>query len=287
MPNAVRHIAKFGFGGAALPHNGSLALGGGAASPLDMAQGYAVLANGGRAVKPYVIDAIYGPDGEALYRAEPAVACEECAPDDDPEPLFEDEIVDEMTLEEMAEIAPDYRPDATADPELFADVNLAPQAVSRQNVFLIQDMMRDVVKRGTGRRAMALGRQDLSGKTGTSNGQLDAWFSGYNDHLVASVWVGFDIHDPLGAQEQGGRAALPIWIEFMRVALDGVPDVPPVMPDGLAQARIDPDTGLLVPPDRADAIMEIFQADHLPPMMDSTSGDKEDATSEEDPYEIY
>jgi penicillin-binding protein 1A len=168
-----------------------------------------------------------------------------------------------------------------------AEIAIADRAISAQNAYLVRSLMMDVVRRGTGVRAMQLGRRDLAGKTGTTNEQRDAWFSGYNDQLVASVWVGFDSHDPLGAQEQGGRAALPIWIEFMRVALDGVPDVPPVMPDGLAQARIDPDTGLLVPPDRADAIMEIFQADHLPPMMDSTSGDKEDATSEEDPYEIY
>jgi penicillin-binding protein 1A len=262
--NAVRHIAKFGFGGAALPHNGSLALGGGAASPLDMAQGYAVLANGGRAVKPYVIDAIYGPGGETLYRAEPAVACEECAPDDDPEPLFEDEIADPMTLEEMAEIAPDYRPDATVDPALFADVNLAPQTVSRQNVFLIQDMMRDVIRRGTGRRALVLGRNDLSGKTGTSNDRRDAWFGGFNADLAAIVWVGYDDDLPLGPGEEGSRTALPVWIDFARLAFDGVPEHRMPMPEGIVSVRIDRETGCPARAGQRNVVFEMFREGHVP-----------------------
>ena len=115
---------------------------------------------------------------------------------------------------------------------------------------------------------MQLGRNDLAGKTGTTNEQRDAWFSGYNDYLVTSVWVGFDNHEPLGRRELGGRAALPVWMEYMAVALDGVPDSPPAMPEGLAQARIDPETGMLTRLDNEDAIMEIFQAGRLPPMPD-------------------
>jgi len=262
--NAVRHIAKFGFGGAALPHNGSLALGGGAASPLDMAQGYAVLANGGRAVKPYVIDAIFGPGGEALYRADPAIACEECAPDDDRERLFDDELAEEMTLEEMAEIAPDYRPDATVEPELFADVNLAPQAVSRQNVFLVQDMMRDVIRRGTGRRALVLGRSDLSGKTGTSNDRRDAWFGGFNADLAAVVWIGYDDDLPLGPGEEGSRTALPVWIDFARIAFDGVPEHRMPMPEGIVSVLIDRETGCPARAGQGNVVFEVFREDHVP-----------------------
>jgi penicillin-binding protein 1A len=262
--NAVRHIAKFGFGGAALPHNGSLALGGGAASPLDMAQGYAVLANGGRAVKPYVIDAIYGPGGEALYRADPAIACEECAPDENPEPLFDDEVAEEMTLEEMAEIAPDYRPDATVEPELFADVNLAPQAVSRQNVFLVQDMMRDVIRRGTGRRALVLGRNDLSGKTGTSNDRRDAWFGGFNADLAAVVWIGYDDDLPLGPGEEGSRTALPVWIDFARIAFDGVPEHRMPMPEGIVSVLIDRETGCPARAGQGNVVFEVFRENHVP-----------------------
>ena len=148
-------------------------------------------------------------------------------------------------------------------------------------------MMMDVVRRGTGVRAMQLGRKDLAGKTGTTNEQRDAWFSGYNDHLVTSVWVGFDNHEPLGRNELGGRAALPVWIDYMAVALDGVEETLPPMPDGLAQARIDPETGLLVPLAEEGTIMEIFQVGKLPPMQESGQGESQDAPIEENPYEIY
>jgi penicillin-binding protein 1A len=262
--NAVRHISKFGFGGAALPHNGSLALGGGAASPLDMAQGYAVLANGGRAVKPYVTDAIFGPEGETLYRADPAVACEECAPKEAPEPPFDDEPAEEMTLEEMAEIADEYRPDATIDPELFANVNLAPQVISRQNAFLVQDMMRDVVKRGTGRRALVLGRNDLSGKTGTSNDRRDAWFGGFNADLAAVVWVGYDDDLPLGPGEEGSRTALPVWIDFARIAFQGVPEHQMPMPEGIVSVLIDRETGCPARAGQRNVVFEVFREGRVP-----------------------
>ena len=268
--NAVRHIEKFGFGGAALPRNGSLALGGGAASPLDMAQGYAVLANGGHAVKPYVIDAIYGPEGETLYRADPAIVCDECEPGEAPIPIFDDEPAEQMSLEEMAEIATVYRPDATVDPELFKDVNLAPQAISPQNAFLVQDMMRDVVKRGTGRRAMALGRNDLSGKTGTSNDRRDAWFGGFNADLAAIVWVGYDDDLPLGPGEEGSRTALPIWVEFARIAFDGVPEHQMPMPDGIVSVRIDREAGCQARAGQTNTTFEVFREDNVPEPCDLT-----------------
>jgi len=262
--NAVRHIEKFGFGGAALPRNGSLALGGGAASPLDMAQGYAVLANGGHAVKPYVIDAIYGPEGETLYRADPAIVCDECVPGDRPAAVFGDEQSQPMSLEEMAEIATVYRPDATVDPELFSNVNIAPQAISPQNAFLVQDMMRDVVKRGTGRRAMALGRNDLSGKTGTSNDRRDAWFGGFNADLAAIVWVGYDDDLPLGPGEEGSRTALPIWVEFARIALAGVPEHQMPMPEGIVSVLIDRATGCRARAGQGNTTFEVFEQDNMP-----------------------
>ncbi len=262
--NAVRHIAKFGFGGAALPHNGSLALGGGAASPLDMAQGYAVLANGGRAVSPYVIDAIFGPEGETLYRAEPAIVCPECIPDEDADFALGGEVREEMTLDEMAMIATEYRPDATVSPELFKDVNVAPEAISPQNAFLVQDMMRDVVRRGTGRRAMALGRNDLSGKTGTSNDRRDAWFGGFNGDLAAVVWVGYDDDLPLGPGEEGSRTALPIWVEFARIALKGVPENQMPMPEGIVSVLIDRETGCPARANQRNVVFEVFREGHVP-----------------------
>jgi penicillin-binding protein 1A len=292
--NAVEHIAKFGFGGAALPRNGSLALGSGAASPLDMAQGYAILANGGRAIKPYVIDVIFGPQGEALYRADPAIACEECAPEEDPEPVFEEEEPEEMTLEQMADIADVYRPDAKADPELFADVNLAPRAISKQNAFLVQDMMRDVVKRGTGRRAMVLGRNDLSGKTGTSNDRRDAWFGGFNSDLAAIVWIGYDDDLPLGPREEGSRTALPVWISFARIAFEGLPEHQMPMPKGIVSVRIDRETGCPAGAGQGNAVFEVFRegnvpeceaGEALPDIFNDTSGTGPDADEDDEEEE--
>ena len=261
--NAVRHIEKFGFGDAALPRNGSLALGGGAASPLDMAQGYATIANGGHGIKPYVIDAIYGPEGETLYRSEPAVVCDACVADRPDERLGEPD-VPPMTLEDMADVALDYRPDASSAPELFEDVIVAPQRVSPQNIFLIQDMMRDVVRRGTGRRAMVLGRSDLSGKTGTSNDRRDAWFGGFNGDLASIVWVGYDDDLPLGPGEEGSRTALPIWIEFSRRALAGVPENQMPMPEGIVSALIDRDTGCAARAGQRNVVFEVFREGNVP-----------------------
>ena len=270
--NAVRHLEKFGFGDATLIRNGSLALGGGIASPLDMAQGYAMLANGGHAVQPYVIDSIFGPDGEPLYRAEPAIVCDECVPGE-PEPSFgfgdsfeDGEPVDpEILLEQMADVVMSYRPDATVAPELFEGINLAEQAISPQNAFLIQDMMRDVVRSGTGVRARReLGRSDLSGKTGTSNDRRDAWFGGFNADIAAIVWVGYDDDRPLGPREEGSRTALPIWIEFVRIALKDAPEHQMEMPEGIVSVRIDRETGCPARVGQANVMFEVFREGHVP-----------------------
>jgi penicillin-binding protein 1A len=261
--NAVRHIAKFGFGEAALPRNGSLALGGGSTTPADMAQGYAVFANGGFAVTPYVIDAIFGPDGEALYRADPAIVCNRCSVEERNAQPHE-RPTEKMTLEEMADVALTYQPDASTAPELFASVNAAPRAITAQNAYIVQDMMRDVVSRGTGRRAMALGRRDLSGKTGTSNDFRDAWFGGFNGDLSTVVWVGYDDDLPLGPREEGSRTALPIWIEFMRIALGGRPENQMEMPDGMISVLIDKETGCPARAGQRNVTFEVFREGHVP-----------------------
>jgi penicillin-binding protein 1A len=266
--NAIEHIAKFGFGDAALIRNGSLALGGGNATPLDMAQGFAVFANGGYAVKPYAIDSIFGPEGEALYRAEPLVVCRACDAEPDEDHIFEfDEEgnpIEGLPLEQMAEVALEYRPDAATAPELFAQVNKAPRAITEQNAFLIQDLMRDVIRRGTGRRALVLGRRDLSGKTGTSNDQRDAWFGGFNADLATVVWVGYDDDLPLAPGEEGSRTALPIWIEFMRIALRGAPEHQMPQPEGIISTRIDRATGCPARAGQPNTMWEFFREGHIP-----------------------
>jgi penicillin-binding protein 1A len=315
---AIRHLEPFGFSGATLIRNGSLALGGGSASPLDMAQAYATFANGGYAVKPYVIDSIIGPAQEVLYRADPAVVCPMCEiredpPDEivrdplypvasSPEPLypvtpsddplypvtqsadeffpgddpsltmseedarFIEELERAFSLEQMAEMAETYQPDASIAPELFADVNMAERIISPQNAFLIQDAMRDVIRRGTGVRARVLGRSDLSGKTGTSNDRRDAWFAGFNSRVVAVVWVGYDDDLPLGPREEGSKTALPIWIEFMRIALKNVAEAQMKMPEGIVTVRISKTTGC--PASAAhpfeDVMFEKFREEFVP-----------------------
>ena len=269
--NAVRHLEPFGFGDSALPRNGSLALGGGNASPLDMAQAYATFANGGFAVKPYVIDTISGPDGQMLYRAEPFIVCRECEAATDAEPVLvdvadPDELDETVSLELMADVGETFRPDASLAPELFADIKAAPRVITAQNAYLIQDMMRDVILRGTGRRARVLERSDLSGKTGTSNDRRDAWFGGFNGDLVSVVWVGYDDDLPLGPGEEGSRTALPIWIEFNRIALRGAPLHQLAVPEGIVSVRISKKTGCpasAVDPSY-DVMFEVFREGHVP-----------------------
>jgi penicillin-binding protein 1A len=136
--------------------------------------------------------------------------------------------------------------------------------ISEQNAFLIQDLMRDVIRRGTGRRALALGRRDLSGKTGTSNDQRDAWFGGYNADLATVVWVGYDDDLPLAPGEEGSRTALPIWIEFMRIALRGAAEHQLPQPEGIVSARIDRATGCPARAGQSNTMWEFFREGHVP-----------------------
>lgn len=326
--HTIRHLEPFGFPDATLIRNGSLALGGGSASPLDMAQAYATFANGGYAVKPYVIDSIIGPTDEVLYRADPPVVCPMCEEAEEnpdavvPEaaplypvsplpaplypmdqadggPLVEDHAEAEMSeenarfieelersfsLEQMAEMGESYQPDATIAPELFADVNIAERIISPQNAFLIQDAMRDVIRRGTGVRARVLGRTDLSGKTGTSNDRRDAWFAGFNSKVVGIVWVGYDDDRPLGPREEGSRTALPIWIEFMRIALNGVAPAQMEMPEGIVTVRISKSTGCPASASHPfeDVMFEHFREEFVPEC-DSIDGQLDIFNTAEDP----
>ena len=128
----------------------------------------------------------------------------------------------------------------------------------------MNSITRNVIKSGTGRRALQLKRNDLSGKTGTTNDQHDAWFSGFNSDIVTICWVGFDKFKPLGSRETGASAALPMWIEYMKVALDGMPESIMERPEGLVNVRIDPETGQLANAGNPDAIFEVFRLEHAP-----------------------
>lgn len=292
IESARDYITRFGFERDELPPNLTMALGTASLTPLSMARAYSVFANGGYLVTPQFMRTIHDMSGDTIYQTWPSIPCDDCGQREADVPAETQTPKDEPEFKPL-EIASE---DAPSDAAVAAGSQRAPiesekdfaeRVITAQNAYLVRSMMMDVIRRGTGVRAMQLGRNDLAGKTGTTNEQRDAWFSGYNDGLVTSVWVGFDNHEPLGRRELGGRAALPVWMAYMAVALDGVEDRPPEAPEGLARARIDPETGLLARLADPDAIMEIFQAGRLPPMPESGHGESPDALPEEDPYEIY
>jgi penicillin-binding protein 1A len=139
----------------------------------------------------------------------------------------------------------------------------AEQVITPQVSFLMNDIMKDVITRGTGRRALALGRTDLRGKTGTTDFSVDTWFNGFNDYLVASVWVGKNDNTPLGAGEEGARTAVPIWVDYMREALRGVPERTRTVPDGIIEMKVNATTGGKKDAD-LDPVFEYFRVDMLP-----------------------
>ena len=269
IENAVEYLKRFGLDVDRLPHDLSLALGSGSVTPLEMAAGYGVLANGGYLVKPYFVDRIEASDGSLWYQADPLRVCRDCG---------EEEIV-----------AVDTTRDTDLDEVVYADDGVdepsrAPRVLSPQNVWIMNSLMRDVIKRGTGRRALRLKRGDLAGKTGTTNDQQDAWFSGFNPGLVTVTWVGFDQLGPLGRRETGAGAALPVWIDFMRVALDGVPEVPLSQPDGLVTVRIDPESGLRARASQPGAVFETFRSENVPreSFVETSTGSGSTATTTPD-----
>jgi penicillin-binding protein 1A len=249
VPAAVEHVKRFGFDDTAVPKDLSLALGSGGVAPVELAAAYAVFANGGYRVEHYFIDRVTTADGELLYEARPAI-CAECnTPPETPPPV-------EAETEELVA-------DAT---ELYPRQHAAERVISARNAFLVADMLRDNVVRGSGARARReLNRNDLAGKTGTTNEGRDTWFVGFNANLVGGAWVGFDDQNrPLGASEQGSRTALPMWIGFMSEALAGTAERGVARPPGIVEYRIDPATGLIANDCRRDSIFEKFDIDHLP-----------------------
>lgn len=267
---ATKYIERFGFPESSLPHNLTLALGTAQVSPLEMAGAYSIFANGGYKVEPYYIDRIQGPDNNVVYEAQPRFVCRECV-----EQAAEQSVV--ATQEGEVAAIPASAPVAASAPALTTDESnwgslsyvpeklLAPTSISPQNDYLMTDMMSDVVKRGTAVRARQLKRDDIAGKTGTTNDRRDAWFCGFNSALVGAAWVGFDQEKSLGPGEEGSRTALPMWIYFMAEALNGVPEQRRVPPPGLVTMRISADSGFAARPGDPNAIFETFMAGHLPP----------------------
>jgi penicillin-binding protein 1A len=219
ISDTIDFLTQFGFDPAQLPRALSLALGSLTLTPMQLTAGYAVIANGGYQVKPYLIDKITDSKGEILLAAQPRQACNNCG-------------------------------------------NPAPQVLDERVAYLISSVLSDAVKRGTGRAAQVLKRDDLAGKTGSTNDFYDAWFAGYNADLLATVWVGYD--QPRSLREYGAKAALPVWVDFMGQALQGKPNAPIRQPMGIEIAEIDPKTGLAAAPGQTDSIIEYFRVELVP-----------------------
>jgi len=265
--NHIRnYLSDLGFNRAELSRTGlSISLGAQGQTPLKMAELYAMLANGGYRVNHYFVDRVEDAFGRVIYQHDGTAVCDaQC-----------------VSIREHS-----FNEDALSLDELFdAEVvhNDAPRVMDEQVNFLLDDILKDVINKGTGRRARALERSDLAGKTGTTNGPTDAWFSGYQRNLATVVWVGYDDAERrLGNREYGGSAALPIWIDYMRAALSEEPIYHRDVPDGIVAVRINPENGLRTQ-ERSSSILEYFRRDNLPDeeaiITEDIFGEREQPTS--------
>ncbi|KUJ74000.1 peptidase [Thiomicrospira sp. XS5] len=241
---AVNYLERFGFPPDQLnAHRDlSLALGSVQLTPLQVVRGYSTFANTGYLIEPYLIESVQDFSGQTIYQAQPKRACNAQCVEGDPQN--------------------------------------APRVITPQNAYIMTSMMQDVINHGSGRKAKVLKRNDIAGKTGTTNDQKDAWFSGFNPDIATTVWVGFDTPTTLGRSEVGGRAALPIWIDYMREALKPYPNAPFGLPEGLVNVPIDRSTGLAVPADTRGAFFEIFREQNAPEVPDISETKMERITQE-------
>ena len=251
---ARRYISHFGFDEKSLPPNLSMSLGTASLTPLSVARGYTAFANGGFLVTPWFIDNVRDRSGKELFKEKPATACPYCAvvqaPGQAKATTVAQTTVDGFDLSPTASatdatdaagstdkpaqaLASKPKPAKPVDPTMV----VAPRAIDPRVAWQLQSMMRDVVQRGTATDAKVLGREDVGGKTGSTNDHRDAWFSGFGGRYVTTVWVGRDDFKSLGYREYGGKAALPIWINYMKAALKDEParDLDP--PQGMVQVK--------------------------------------------------
>ena len=237
LGHAIKHIGQFGFGAAALPPNLTLALGTGQVTPLAMARGYSVFANGGYLVTPYAVERVTDAAGTTVFQATPKVACPGCV--------------------QATGLGPVATGPVPAD-------RVAPVAITPANAFVMTDMMVDVIQRGTAQLARSIGRLDLAGKTGTTNDRRDAWFVGYNADLTVATWIGFDQERSLGEHEEGARTALPMWVHFMTEAMRGKPEHRQPEPPGVVRMWVSRDSGAPASAGEFGAVFEAFLAGHAP-----------------------
>lgn len=210
LDEARDYIQRFGFDLKELPLGLSMALGTAEVSPLQMAGAYALFANGGFRVKPYFISRVENGAGDVIFEANPPRGCADCWA------RYEESTADTAALGQT-------------------DALLAERVLDPRLAYQMTSMMQDVIKRGTGRRALKLEREDIAGKTGTTNDVRDSWFCGFQKDYVTVAWMGFDEFHPLGRGETGGQAGLGMWVEFMRAALKDKPQAILDPPDGMVE----------------------------------------------------
>lgn len=248
----VNYLKNYGFDLQDMPRNLSLALGSAAVTPLEMARAYSIVANGGFKVTPYLVNYITNDKNEVIYQAKPKLACEPCI------------VHDKETFLEATQISTD---------------TYAEQAISPQVAYLMNSALKDVITHGTGRgvRQAGLTRTDLAGKTGTTNDQKDAWFTGFNSDIVTIVWLGYD--QPRSLHEYAANAALPGWTEFMKNALANKPEHHMPQPPGIVSVRINTETGKLASHWDQNSVFEYFTESTVPTQTDSYSRAMDDNPS--------
>lgn len=263
VQNAINGAARFGFNPDNLPKDLSLALGSLSAPPMTIATGYASFANGGYKIEPYLVESITDIDNTILYQAKPLTVCRKNC------------------------LAPDASSSTAANTK--SDHNEAPRIMDERIAYLMDSMLKDVIKRGTATKALELKREDVAGKTGTTNGPTDVWFSGYSPHIAATAWLGFDNNQNLGRREYGGTAALPMWIDYMHAALANAPEVIRPLPEGVVTLRIAEKTGLRAKPGQADSLFEVFRSEEVPVESASNKANSDTAAPQEEllPEEMF
>lgn len=259
IDTTIDYITRFGFNKQDLPRNLSLALGTATLTPMEIVTGWSTFANGGYKVSPYLIQTIEDREGKTLFVANPPSVP---AQDSKPAPDASSFAVHDSPALVTNGTAP-------ADPQVPA---VAERVVDGRTTYILNSMLQDVIKRGTGRRAMAMNRPDIAGKTGTTNESKDAWFSGYNADYVTTVWTGFDQPESLGRHEFGGTVSLPIWMEYMSSALKDKPPHQQAEPDGILSLRVDPVSGRAATPSTPNAYFELFKSEDTPPSVNDLGG---------------
>ena len=249
----IDYITRFGFNRQDLPNNLSLALGTATLTPMEIATGWSAFANGGFKVAPYLIQKIESRNGDLLFTATPpAVPTPQQEASEPPAPPVSTSTGNDVQAGTAA-------PAATTAPAFAARI------IDGRTTYILNSMLQDVIKKGTGRRALALNRPDIAGKTGTTNDSKDAWFSGYNGDYITTVWTGFDQPETLGRKEFGGTVALPIWMDYMGAALKNKPPHTQPEPEGIVSLRVDPVTGRAATPATPNAYFELFKSEDTPP----------------------